>query len=47
MGAWAFMFAEIIAYSQSRVDSVSDLEARCVSEELTRAVLTTASGYRH
>ncbi|OXG44499.1 BET3 family protein [Cryptococcus neoformans Bt120] len=29
MGAWAFMFAEIVAYSQSRVDSVSDLEARC------------------
>ncbi|OWZ59314.1 BET3 family protein [Cryptococcus neoformans c45] len=31
MGAWAFMFAEIVAYSQSRVDSVSDLEARLSS----------------
>lgn len=31
MGAWAFLFAEIVAYSQSRVDSVSDLEARCVA----------------
>lgn len=30
VGAWAFLFAEIVAYSQSRVDSVSDLEARCV-----------------
>ncbi|OWZ56860.1 BET3 family protein [Cryptococcus neoformans 125.91] len=31
MGAWAFMFAEIVAYSQSRVNSVSDLEARLSS----------------
>ncbi|ADV20488.1 BET3 family protein [Cryptococcus gattii E566] len=31
MGAWAFLFAEIVAYSQSRVDSVSDLEARLSS----------------
>lgn len=27
-GAWAFMFAEIVSYSQSRVDSVTDLEKR-------------------
>lgn len=32
LGAWAFMFAEIVAYSQSRVDSVADLEKRCVVE---------------
>lgn len=31
VGAWAFLFAEIVAYSQSRVDSVSDLEARLSS----------------
>lgn len=31
VGAWAFMFAEIVAYSQSRADSVSDLEARLSS----------------
>ncbi|ODO03364.1 BET3 family protein [Cryptococcus wingfieldii CBS 7118] len=30
LGAWSFLFAEVVAYSQSRVDSVSDLEARCV-----------------
>jgi hypothetical protein len=30
MGAWAFMFAEIVSYSQSRVDSVTDLEKRFV-----------------
>jgi hypothetical protein len=28
LGAWAFMFAEIVSYSQSRVDSVADLEKR-------------------
>lgn len=28
LSAWAFMFAEIVAYSQSRVDSVTDLEKR-------------------
>lgn len=28
--SWAFMFAEIVSYSQSRVDSVADLEKRCV-----------------
>lgn len=52
MGAWAFLFAEIVAYSQSRVDSVSDLEARCVGvrgRALERALelADTASGYRH
>lgn len=26
--SWAFMFAEIVSYSQSRVDSVADLERR-------------------
>ncbi|WVN85233.1 uncharacterized protein L203_100378 [Cryptococcus depauperatus CBS 7841] len=31
VGAWAFLFAEIVGYSQSRVDSVSDLEARLSS----------------
>ncbi|WVQ71526.1 hypothetical protein IAR50_001065 [Cryptococcus sp. DSM 104548] len=31
LGAWSFLFAEIVAYSQSRVDSVSDLEARLSS----------------
>lgn len=30
-GSWAFMFAEIVAYSQSRVDSVADLEQRWVT----------------
>lgn len=39
VGAWAFMFAEIVAYSQSRADSVSDLEARCVAQQ-NRAMLT-------
>ncbi|EIW69592.1 hypothetical protein TREMEDRAFT_68769 [Tremella mesenterica DSM 1558] len=29
--AWAFLFAEIISYSQSRVDSVTDLERRLAS----------------
>lgn len=28
MGAWAFLYAEIVSYSQSRVDSVADLEKR-------------------
>ncbi|GMK56016.1 hypothetical protein CspeluHIS016_0210720 [Cutaneotrichosporon spelunceum] len=28
LAAWAFMLAEIISYSQSRVDSVNDLEKR-------------------
>jgi hypothetical protein len=28
MGAWAFLFGEIVSYSQSRVDSVTDLEKR-------------------
>jgi hypothetical protein len=34
LAAWAFLLAEIIAYSQTRVDSVSDLEKRwvCVGE---------------
>jgi hypothetical protein len=27
-GAWAFLFGEIVSYSQSRVDSVTDLEKR-------------------
>ncbi|WVQ77979.1 hypothetical protein IAT38_000060 [Cryptococcus sp. DSM 104549] len=31
LAAWAFLFAEVVAYSQSRVDSVSDLEARLSS----------------
>ncbi|WRT67036.1 uncharacterized protein IL334_004002 [Kwoniella shivajii] len=31
LSAWAFMFAEIISYSQSRVDSVTDLEKRLSS----------------
>ncbi|KAL7419083.1 Trafficking protein particle complex subunit 31 [Cryptotrichosporon argae] len=31
MAAWAFLIAEIIAYSQSRVDSVADLEKRLTS----------------
>ncbi|WVQ98621.1 hypothetical protein IAU59_005751 [Kwoniella sp. CBS 9459] len=31
MSAWAFLFAEIVAYSQSRVDSVTDLEKRLSS----------------
>lgn len=30
MGAWAFLFAEIVSYSQSRSDSVDDLEKRYV-----------------
>jgi hypothetical protein len=30
MGAWAFLFGEIVSYSQSRVDSVTDLEKRSV-----------------
>jgi hypothetical protein len=34
MGAWAFLFAEIVSYSQSRVDSVTDLEKRCVASTL-------------
>ena len=28
LSAWSFLFAEIVAYSQSRVDSVADLEKR-------------------
>lgn len=28
MGAWAFLFGEIVSYSQGRVDSVTDLEGR-------------------
>jgi hypothetical protein len=28
LASWAFMFAEIVSYSQSRVDSVADLEQR-------------------
>jgi hypothetical protein len=28
LGAFAFLFAEIVSYSQSRVDSVTDLEKR-------------------
>ncbi|WVF72310.1 hypothetical protein IAT40_007123 [Kwoniella sp. CBS 6097] len=31
MSAWAFLFAEMVAYSQSRVDSVTDLEKRLSS----------------
>ncbi|WWD15816.1 hypothetical protein CI109_100240 [Kwoniella shandongensis] len=31
MGAWSFLLAEVVAYSQSRVDSVHDLEARLSS----------------
>lgn len=30
LGAFAFLFSEIVAYSQSRVDSVTDLERRSV-----------------
>lgn len=48
MGAWAFLFAEIVAYSQNRVDSVSDLEARC--ERKAKTCLSCADstpGYRH
>lgn len=30
LAAWAFLFSEIVAYSQSRVDSVADLEKRWV-----------------
>jgi hypothetical protein len=30
LSAWAFLFAETVAYSQSRADTVSDLEKRCV-----------------
>lgn len=28
LSAWSFLFAEIVAYSQGRVDSVADLEKR-------------------
>lgn len=35
MGAWAFLFAEIVSYSQSRSDSVDDLEKRCVLAALS------------
>lgn len=28
MSAWSFLYAEVVAYSQTRVDSVSDLEGR-------------------
>ncbi|WWC69561.1 uncharacterized protein I206_103503 [Kwoniella pini CBS 10737] len=31
LSSWAFMFSEIISYSQSRVDSVTDLEKRLSS----------------
>lgn len=37
LAAWAFLLAEIIAYSQTRVDSVSELEKRSVARfELDR-----------
>ena len=28
--AWAFLFSEVVSYSQTRVDSVADLEKRRV-----------------
>ncbi|KAL1407045.1 Trafficking protein particle complex subunit 31 [Vanrija albida] len=31
LSAWSFLFAEIVAYSQSHVDSVADLEKRLTS----------------
>lgn len=30
VGAWAFLFGQIVSYSQDRVDSVADLEKRSV-----------------
>lgn len=48
MGAWAFLFAEIVAYSQNRVDSVSDLEARCERKaETCLSCADSTPGYRH
>lgn len=32
MAAWAFLYSGIVAYSQSRVDSVVELEKRWVCE---------------
>ena len=30
LAAWAFLFSEVVAYTQQRVDSISDFEKRSV-----------------
>jgi hypothetical protein len=40
LSAFAFLLAEVVSYSQSRVDSVTDLERRCVSVSAGSAGLT-------
>lgn len=42
--AWAFLYSEIVSYSQTRVDSVADLEKRCVAS--FRFILFTAEENR-
>ena len=46
MGAWAFLFAEIVSYSQSRSDSVDDLEKRSAIYHVRKAFSWPMSGDR-